>query len=755
MYNKKKPWLNNLTCLTVSLLFFITCIFNIQKFSTAFYDSSVLTLLSNERQSDPEKEFLHRLDSEAVFLISSPKGEKAADYFKTELEKYPFFSKISLKFDRDPLKESWFYLSKHKSAFLNDELRAALLSPRLDRRVLKALYSQAEGVSGAEFVNDPLLLLRDELKTFGRINKIPEIQNGMIIFKDGDKRWILINAKSSQDGFSGSAQLVAKAVNACISSVQREYPHTEVIKRAAFFYSAHATATATRDLTLLGSLTLLGIILLSLIAFKSLKPLLLISISLVFSLNFACAAVFWCFDNISPLVLVLGLCVIGLCTDYTVYYVVRRKTHCNESAVLSIKKLSNELYAAYFSSAAAYAVLMFSPFPLLKELSLFCVAGLSASLVFVLTIEPKTGNFGKQTADLKYAYVFLKLLSGKKAFCFILLLVAVNLIGMQKLCFNDDPSALQEVPRSLLNEDKKVEKIMGTSFDQTWILLTSPDETSFKQDIYTLRKITKEAIARGIIQKAFLPPINPDEIFIKDRLLVNNAVLELACQLKDKGIRINTDSYLKDQNILLEDFFKKAPGIAFAPFYMTYGQDKNHAFMIQLTGLDDPQALRQLLNTADGNFKLIDRRHDYTLLFKACRENALTMLLIALMAVFVLELIKFKLKRALICFIPPVLSIISALCIPALFGFESNLFSITALLLVLGIGIDYTLFFSNSSHQSEHTLYAVTVCALTTLLSLGILFFSNTYAVSVFGLTLSIGIAVSYVLAVICRNQDV
>lgn len=297
---------------------------------------------------------------------------------------------------------------------------------------------------------------------------------------------------------------------------------------------------------------------------------------------------------------------------------------------------------------------------------------------------------------------------------------------------------------------------MGTSFAQTWILLSSPDETSFKQDICTLRAIIKKATDRGIVQKAFLPPINSDEIFIKDRLLVNNAVLKLADQLKDKGIKVNIDAYRQDQNILPEDFFKNAPGIAFAPFYLTYGQqDKYHAFLVQLAGLEDPKALKQLLKSADGDFKHIDRRHDYTLLFKACRENALSMLLIALIAVFVLELIKFKIKKALICFMPPVLSVMSALCIPALFGLDSNLFSVTALLLVLGLGIDFTLFFSNSAHQSEHTLYAVTVCALTTLLSLGILVFSQTYAVSIFGLTLSIGIATSYVLAIICRERHV
>ena len=115
---------------------------------------------------------------------------------------------------------------------------------------------------------------------------------------------------------------------------------------------------------------------------------------------------------------------------------------------------------------------------------------------------------------------------------------------------------------------------MGTSFAQTWILLSSPDETSFKQDICTLRAIIKKATDRGIVQKAFLPPINSDEIFIKDRLLVNNAVLKLTDQLKDKGIKVNIDAYRQDQNILPEDFFLNAPDClcTFLPNLRTAGQ---------------------------------------------------------------------------------------------------------------------------------------------------------------------------------------
>ncbi|MPR15393.1 hypothetical protein EQH14_07520, partial [Escherichia coli] len=69
------------------------------------------------------------------------------------------------------------------------------------------------------------------------------------------------------------------------------------------------------------------------------------------------------------------------------------------------------------------------------------------------------------------------------------------------------------------------------------------------------------------------------------------------------------------------------------------------------------------------------------------------------------------------------------------------------LVLVLGIGINYTLFFSNPRGTPLTSLLAIALAMLTTLLTLGMLVFSATQAISSFGIVLVSGIFTAFLLS--------
>ena len=82
-----------------------------------------------------------------------------------------------------------------------------------------------------------------------------------------------------------------------------------------------------------------------------------------------------------------------------------------------------------------------------------------------------------------------------------------------------------------------------------------------------------------------------------------------------------------------------------------------------------------------------------------------------------------------------------------LFGIPLTLFSVLALVLVLGISMDYVLFFVETRTTYRSTILAVTLSAITTLLSFGLLALSSTPVVHFFGVTLLIGILSAFILA--------
>lgn len=88
-----------------------------------------------------------------------------------------------------------------------------------------------------------------------------------------------------------------------------------------------------------------------------------------------------------------------------------------------------------------------------------------------------------------------------------------------------------------------------------------------------------------------------------------------------------------------------------------------------------------------------------------------------------------------------------ALGILGYLGTPFTLFNLMALMLVLGVGVNYAIFLREGGMYAAATLAGVLLSAGTTLLSFGLLSFSSMPALSGFGLTLLIGIGIAVLFA--------
>jgi predicted exporter len=105
-------------------------------------------------------------------------------------------------------------------------------------------------------------------------------------------------------------------------------------------------------------------------------------------------------------------------------------------------------------------------------------------------------------------------------------------------------------------------------------------------------------------------------------------------------------------------------------------------------------------------------------------------------------------RRAAWRVIAPTVVASAAVC--ALFGWVGitfNLFTVLALLLVLGIGIDYGIYLYEEREEATRAWVAVSLSAMSTLLSFGLLAFSRTPALQIFGLTMLCGVGLAWLLA--------
>jgi len=123
------------------------------------------------------------------------------------------------------------------------------------------------------------------------------------------------------------------------------------------------------------------------------------------------------------------------------------------------------------------------------------------------------------------------------------------------------------------------------------------------------------------------------------------------------------------------------------------------------------------------------------------------LLLVALAVIACGAVMRLGWRKGALSLVPSVLSLGCGLAVLAFTGHAVNLFSLLALVLVLGIGINYTLFFSNPRGTPLTSMLAITLAMMTTLLTLGMLVFSTTQAISSFGIVLISGIFTAWLLA--------
>ncbi|MCF6626198.1 MMPL family transporter, partial [Escherichia coli] len=146
------------------------------------------------------------------------------------------------------------------------------------------------------------------------------------------------------------------------------------------FYSDYASQQAKQDISTLGVATLLGVILLIVAVFRSLRPLLLCVISIGIGALAGTVATLLIFGELHLMTLVMSMSVIGISADYTLYYLTERMVHGNDvSPWQSLAKVRNALLLALLTTVAAYLIMMLAPFPGIRQMAIFAAVGLSAS----------------------------------------------------------------------------------------------------------------------------------------------------------------------------------------------------------------------------------------------------------------------------------------------------------------------------------------------------------------------------------------
>ncbi len=152
---------------------------------------------------------------------------------------------------------------------------------------------------------------------------------------------------------------------------------------------------------------------------------------------------------------------------------------------------------------------------------------------------------------------------------------------------------------------------------------------------------------------------------------------------------------------------------------------------------------------------MLDPAGDFTERLGTYRQRALWLIGLSVLLMVIPLGWRYGLRGGVVVLVPPVAAIVIAPALIALTGEGISFFHVMGLILVLAIGVDYATFCAESDRARRPvTMLAVLLDMATTLLSFGVLAFSSVFAVHAFGLTMLLGILISFLLAPIAGNVN-
>lgn len=699
--------------------------------------------------------FMQRLDRQLVWLVSPGKkaDPQAARSWLSLLQKSQALAEVKGPMDADSQQAWGTFFWQHRNGLIDSDTRARLQNggEAQAQWILSQLYSAFSGVSGKELQNDPLMLMRGSQLAMAKNGQRLRLMDGWLVAQDEQGNyWYLLHGELAGSSFDmqQTHQLVT-TLNTLEGELKAQYPQAQLLSRGTMFYSDYASQQAKRDVSTLGVATLFGVILLIVAVFRSLRPLLLCLISIGIGALAGTVVTLLIFGELHLMTLVMSMSIIGISADYTLYYLTERMVHGAETSPWqSLSKVRNALLLALLTTVAAYLIMMLAPFPGIRQMAVFAAVGLSASCLTVIFWHPWLCR-GLPVRPVPAMVLMLRWLAAwrrnkKLSVGLPVALALFSLAGIATLRVDDDISQLQALPQDILAQEKAITALTGQSVDQKWFVVygKSAQQTLERLELFTptLEQAKKEGWLGGYRTIA----LNSLARQQQDLSLLKNAAPAVIKALNNAGLAtVNPD--LNAMPVTVDAWLTSPASEGWRLLWITLA-DGESGVLVPVEGIKNSAAL-STLSTKYSGVAWVDRKSSFDELFALYRHILTGLLLVALAVIACGAMVRLGWRKGLISLVPSVLSLGCGLAVLALSGHAVNLFSLLALVLVLGIGINYTLFFSNPRGTPLTSLLAITLAMLTTLLTLGMLVFSATQAISSFGIVLVSGIFTAFLLS--------
>lgn len=543
-----------------------------------------------------------------------------------------------------------------------------------------------------------------------------------------------------------------------------------------------AAATRARDeLGRIGAFSTAGVLLFALAFFGRIATLVLLAGSVAAGFAAGLGAALGLFDSLALVTFVFGATLIGVAVDYGAHWFAFASSI--PDPIARRRALAPGLLTAALSSALAYGVLIATPLPGLRQMGLLAAGGLLTTLAVVLFWLPYADRWAprRDTRLVRFLETRLPRLPrwdelprlGQAALA--LGAVAFLAVGAARIEWASGIRDLQFVPAGLAEAQTRL---------STALRLPSPAQ------VFVVSGATEDAVLAA--EERLLTALRADPTLDIQPLAMADYVPSAARQAEDARLvrealrRITprmTD--VLGAGPQLPDPSPEAPrvtadAVLATPFGAALGHlrltseadvaagvEKTVAHLVMLSGVraEHLEKLRALESVAraDGpdasatsdiatRVRFVNLTGDMETILTRYRNRVLESALAGFGLLALVALRIFGLHNAWRALLPALFGMLGALAAFGWAGIPVTLFTTLAIVLVLGLGVDYGIFLTRSPTDGR-TAAAVLFSGVTTLLSFGLLAASETPALAAFGWTVVYGLCLVWTVAQLVRPR--
>lgn len=715
-------------------------------------------------------ETMTSLTAQNVFILVSHEdfetAKKVAGKVYDQLKDSTKFERLSLYQDSASLSEITDFVYRYRWNLLDEKSVAQIENDGAEEFCQEALAKAFSPFSMMPMENletDPFMLGEKGLENYF---SAAQSSGTAMTFKDGvlasrfENRWyVMVRGNLTKEGSALASKKngISEIYNVCLPM---EKEGIRFVFTGTPFHSHKSSNAATKEITLISTVSIAAVVIMLLLVFSSPVPILFSLGSIFVSILTAFIMTISVFHKLHVLTLIFGTSLIGSCIDYSLHYFINWKGNRNLKSGSHIRSfLLSGLTLSLVSTGICFAILLFAPFNLLKQMAVFSLTGIISSFLSVICIYPlipmpdheSRNVHGKRLVKVPHWYN--RKLIGRIAVSAMFVFSIASIAWGWKFCgIKNDLSGLYKMEGRVLDDQIEAIKVLKYS-PRGWFVLRADTENELlaMEEKYTKKILEIQPDTGLMCTSSFVPSIEKQ----KKSLEACSALMEFAhAQYEYLGFensdpeKLSAELNRAKENFITVESIPEFIRNSISSAWLGKIDGKFYS-VIMPSRVDDEDVFRSIAKD-DSNIFFVGKMTDISRDLDYLTKMVLKFFSVAYILIFVVLKFFYSWKQTFKIISIPLLIILMVAAVFAIAKIHLEFFSITGIILVFGLGLDYVIYMVEAERRGDTSEYAnlepfaILLSFITTSVSFGALALSSFKPVHLMGLAIFIGLFTAY-----------